>query len=81
GTGYGTDGHIWGGEIFGVDENLTFTRAWHVPEFPLIGGDRAVTHPWRIAAGIQAAYGLDDEHTTAAFARVADRVNPAELAL
>lgn len=81
GTGYGTDGHIWGGEIFGVDENLTFTRAWHVPEFPLIGGDRAVTHPWRIAAGIQAAYGLDDAHTFAAFARVADRVNPAELAL
>lgn len=59
GTGYGTDGTIWGGEILRV--SLTgpeWDRVWHFPTFPLVGGDRAVTHPWRLALGLTTAWGL-----------------------
>lgn len=60
GTGYGTDGTIWGGEILTVDTNAhTWTRNWHLPPFPLAGGDTAVTYPWRILAGIEHSWGLD----------------------
>ena len=59
GTGYGTDATIWGGEILRV--SLTgpeWDRVWHFPTFPLVGGDRAVTHPWRLALGLTTAWGL-----------------------
>ncbi|WP_276652799.1 carbamoyltransferase HypF [Corynebacterium vitaeruminis] len=58
GTGYGLDGTIWGGEIFVVSPELVFERAWHVPSFPLAGGDRAVTYPWRIVLGVSASWGV-----------------------
>ena len=38
GTGYGTDGHIWGGEFL-VCEGASFRRAGHLEEIPLVGGD------------------------------------------
>ncbi|WP_151640959.1 carbamoyltransferase HypF [Corynebacterium sp. 11A] len=59
GTGYGLDGTIWGGEILSYSPDRGCTRAWHIPRFPLLGGDRAVRHPWRIAAGLTHAYGID----------------------
>ena len=59
GTGYGLDGTIWGGEILTIAEDYGWSRTWHVPSFPLVGGDRAVHHPWRIAAGISHAWDLD----------------------
>ncbi len=50
GTGYGTDGAIWGGELF--TGGLTgFQRVAHLRPAPLPGGDLAVTHPWRTAVG------------------------------
>ncbi|CAN5187585.1 hypothetical protein BH20ACT16_BH20ACT16_06790 [soil metagenome] len=49
GTGYGTDGTIWGGEILvgGLDriERLGRIRPIRMP-----GGERAITEPWRMAA-------------------------------
>lgn len=60
GTGYGEDGTIWGGEILTLSPTLsTAARTWHLPTFPLVGGDRAVTHPWRSALGVAAVCGLD----------------------
>nr|WP_240393854.1 carbamoyltransferase HypF [Corynebacterium lactis] len=60
GTGYGTDGTVWGGEILEVSlTSPDWRRAWHFPTFPLVGGDRAVTHPWRLALGLTRAWGLD----------------------
>ena len=48
GTGYGTDGQIWGGE-FMIADYRSFQRAYHLRYVPLPGGDLAVKEPWRMA--------------------------------
>jgi len=50
GTGYGTDGRIWGGEFL-VSDYLDFRRAGHLAYVPMPGGARAVREPWRMAVG------------------------------
>ncbi len=48
GTGYGTDGAIWGGEFLIVDYHK-FHRFAHLEYTPLPGGDAATRKPFRIA--------------------------------
>jgi hydrogenase maturation protein HypF len=48
GTGYGTDGHIWGCEALLADY-LSFERVAHLAYFPLPGGSAAIREPWRAA--------------------------------
>ena len=50
GTGYGTDGNIWGGE-FMVADYERFSRMGHVEYLPLPGGALAIKKPYRIAIG------------------------------
>jgi len=59
GTGYGTDGKIWGGEFLVAD--LTgFERAGHIKYVPLPGGDAAIRHPYRVALSYLHAAGVPD---------------------
>ncbi len=48
GTGFGTDGKIWGGEFL-VADFAGFERRAHFRYIPLAGGDTAVREPWRLA--------------------------------
>ncbi|MEO8970452.1 MAG: carbamoyltransferase HypF [Ktedonobacteraceae bacterium] len=49
GTGYGTDGAVWGCEIMAADLR-GFERLAHLRYIPLPGGEQAVRQPWRMAA-------------------------------
>lgn len=48
GTGYGDDGAIWGGEFLIADYS-GYHRAYHLDYVPLVGGDKAIREPWRMA--------------------------------
>ena len=58
GTGYGTDGRIWGGEVL-LASYADFERAAHLEYLPLPGGDAATRNPWRIAVGYAEALGVE----------------------
>ncbi|HOO63230.1 MAG TPA: carbamoyltransferase HypF [Synergistaceae bacterium] len=51
GTGYGTDGTIWGGEFL-LGDCASFSRQGSLRPFSLLGGDRAALEPWRSAASL-----------------------------
>ncbi len=51
GTGYGTDGHIWGGEIL-LCTQKNFKRKAQLSYIRMPGGDAAVLEPWRMAASV-----------------------------
>jgi hydrogenase maturation protein HypF len=48
GTGYGTDGHVWGGEFLLADCRR-FRRLGHLKYVPLPGGEAAIKRPYRMA--------------------------------
>jgi hydrogenase maturation protein HypF len=58
GTGYGTDGTVWGGEAL-LASYADFERFAHLEYLPLPGGDSATRSPWRIAAGYAHTLGID----------------------
>ncbi|GAB1399252.1 carbamoyltransferase HypF [Aminivibrio sp.] len=60
GTGYGTDGTIWGGEIL-VGDASEYERKGHFLPFRLPGGDKAVMEPWRTALSLLAKTYGDEE--------------------
>lgn len=72
GTGYGTDGTIWGGEFLRITGD-GFERLAHLRPFPLPGGDLAAREPRRSLAGMLHAAGRLD--------LLGDRFSPAEKRL
>lgn len=58
GTGYGTDGTIWGGELLAIRDPARFTRVGHLMPFALPGGDGAVRQPARIALDLMHRAGV-----------------------
>ena len=58
GTGHGTDGNAWGGEVLRADYK-GFDRIAHMQYIPLIGGEKAVTDPVRLKFAIDEINGVD----------------------
>ncbi|MGE0219580.1 carbamoyltransferase HypF [Mycolicibacterium sp.] len=59
GTGYGTDGTIWGGEVLAIADPRQFTRVAHLASFALPGGEGAVRQPARIALDLLRRAGIE----------------------
>jgi hydrogenase maturation protein HypF len=67
GTGYGSDGAIWGGEILVAREH-DFERAGHLAYAPMPGSAAAINEPWRMAVSyLQSAYGSDFQNLNLPF--------------
>jgi hydrogenase maturation protein HypF len=79
GTGYGTDGKIWGGEVL-IARQEGFERFAHLDYVPMPGGEAAIKEPWRMAFAALRAAAFDLESAallagpTAEEARVLDRM-------
>jgi hydrogenase maturation protein HypF len=73
GTGYGTDGAIWGGEVL-IADYRDFRRAAHFDYVRMPGGEKAIREPWRMAAGYLAHhFGRDFLKLPIPFVRGLDR--------
>lgn len=74
GTGYGTDGTVWGGEFLTINEH-SYKRVAQLRGFRLPGGDTAVKEPRRSALGLlyeiygDALFEIDDLPTVRAFTK------------
>ena len=77
GTGYGSDGAIWGGEIL-CTRTVGFERRAHLQYFPLPGGDAAARDTWRPALSlVRGAFGDD---TSDNVRRLFGDIDPGRLA-
>ncbi len=67
GTGWGSDGTVWGAELLDVKNDGTFSRVSSFAPVPLPGGDAAVRRPVRQVVGrwIQAGIALTDQRLMA----------------
>ncbi len=86
GTGYGSDGRIWGGEVL-ICRLDRFERFAHLDYVPMPGSEAAIREPWRMALAHLQAAALDVEspgtlemlHATASEARILKRMIDRQL--
>jgi len=74
GSGWGTDGRVWGGEWL-ICSRDRFERAAHLKYVAMPGGELAVREPWRMAVAYLVDIGLDAE----AIGRVLADIDPGVL--
>ncbi|MCL0104684.1 carbamoyltransferase HypF [Dehalococcoidia bacterium] len=74
GTGYGTDGTIWGGEFLIADWR-GFERLGHLEYVPLPGGAAAIKKPYRMALGYLFSLGIAEG------VPLLSRIDPTEVEL
>jgi hydrogenase maturation protein HypF len=79
GTGYGTDGKIWGGEVL-IARLDGFERFAHLEYVPMAGGDAAVKEPWRMALGALVGAGFESDSAEVA-ALIAGKEREAKVLL
>ena len=78
GTGMGTDGVIWGGELL-VADLVSYQRVGHLAAVALPGGVRAIREPWRMAlAWARTALGREEAER---YGRSADERWPSILSI
>jgi hydrogenase maturation protein HypF len=78
GTGYGEDGTLWGGEF--LNSRLDgFERIFHFRHLILIGGERAVREPRRVALSI--LFDLFGENIPESMNHITSEFNDTELAI
>ncbi len=76
GTGYGSDGRLWGGEVL-IARLDRFERAAHLAYTPMPGGAAAIKEPWRMAVSyLYGVYGKDFVNRRLPFL---DRLNDSSL--
>ena len=73
GTGYGTDGNVWGGEVL-VCDYRGFERVAHLDYIPMPGGSAAIVEPRRMAISyLFRHFGRDFWDLDIPFVRALDR--------
>ena len=60
GTGLGTDMTSWGGEFIELNSDLEWKRVSHLKTFQLIGNEKAVREPYRVALSLLKDEGLEE---------------------
>jgi len=78
GTGYGTDGCIWGGEFL-VCHWKGFERVGHLEYIPMPGGATAIKKPYRMALAY--LYTLIGQDTSLSGLPILSKVDPDEIAI
>ena len=79
GTGYGSDGTLWGGEIL-IANYEGFERAGHLQYVPLPGGEAAIREPWRMALSLlYQTFGKDLFDLPIEFVKCLDRLKAGKI--
>ena len=79
GTGYGTDGKVWGGEVL-VCDYRGFERVAHLDYIPMPGGSAAIVEPRRMAISyLFRHFGRDFWDLDIPFVRALDRTRTENL--